>query len=283
MEYKNNKNIMNKGSWMIRWRPLTLIVLTAGIGGYLIYQSWLDYVTVIIGFAAACLLFFLISLRAVANWKSKHLILAENPKEVWERARHSFLSISILEAMTLWGIGEKREFHRQYDLRMEELRKTKMEHGQEAFSSKDQVHIHRAFGSSVFVMVFLLLLILASLMWFRYREDVTEKVMASALFIVSIVLFVIQLQVVFKRNKDVLRINKHGLRLKTAFIPWSEITHIDVEAGKTLVYEERGKSKQTLDVSNLSRTAQEIDEAVLYYRHLLHAPPEDDQKALDSK
>ena len=272
-ELKNNKNVLNRGSWIIRWRSVTVIILAAAAGGYIVYEKWLEYLPVLIGFASICLIMFLISLRSVAVWKSRHLILAENPKEVWEKARLSFLRTSIMEAMSLWKFGERREFHRQYDERIKEMRALMKERGEELYAEKDELHVHKAFGASVVIMVLLLILLLGSLLWFRYRDDVTERILSAVIFIVAIVLLVIQVQVVLKRNKDVIRINKHGLKFKAGFVPWSEVTYIDVEAGKNLVYQQRGHDEERVDLSSLSRTPHEIDEAIMYFRNLLHEPP----------
>ena len=126
-------------------------------------------------------------------------------------------------------------------------------------------------------MVLLLVLLFGSVLWFRYRVDVTERVLSAVIFIISLVLLVIQIQVVAKRNKDVLQINKHGLRLKSGFVPWSEITYIDVEAGKNLVYQQRGLDEERVDLSSLSRTPHEIDEAIIHFRGLLHEPPTEEE------
>jgi len=269
MKYKKNSDVISRGNWKLRWRPRLLILLSATVLGYAFYESVID-ITIGGIILTACLILILIStLRSVARWKRNWVVKAENPKEVLEIARSSFLKSSILERLTLWAIGERKEFHRIFDSRMVEFKEALKAKGKEHFASRPELTIHKSFGSNVVWAFTMLLLLMVGLVWFRYREDITEKLIALSLFIVSLALFIFFVAKVIKRNKNLIQINRHGIDIEGEHYAWNQLEYIDVEAGKNLVYKKRGKDKESFDLVDLSQSSQSIHEAILFYQQIL--------------
>jgi len=143
MEYKKNSDVTGRGSWKLRWRPRLIILFSLGILAYALFEAWIDPMLAGIIWGVILILVSISILRAVAIWKSKWLVKAENPKEVIELARESYLN-TFIERMTLWGWGERKQFHKVYDERMIEVIKTLQAQGKEQFSSQTELTIHKS-------------------------------------------------------------------------------------------------------------------------------------------
>ncbi|MCB9246825.1 MAG: hypothetical protein H6606_10395 [Flavobacteriales bacterium] len=226
------------------------------------------YIAFLIPLASIPIL-LIISLRSVAVWKNKVLLNAENPKEVLGRARRSFLKSNYLERFTIWTPGQHVSFQDAYESRMREVRKGMLEHGAELYDGRKKLHIHTAMGVVPAWLLISVSGIVATLVWFRYRPDVTERVVAALLFLSFLFLAVAMIRSFLKRNKDIILLDRHGIRVDGTHYPWQDLMLVDVDAGQDLVLKLRNGETQRRSVRGLSLSPAEIEEAALYFKDLL--------------
>ena len=274
MEDKKNSDVTGRGNWKLRWRPRLIILFSLGILAYALFEAWIDPMLAGIIWGVILILVSISILRAVAIWKSKWLVKAENPKEVIELARESYLN-TFIERMTLWGWGERKQFHKVYDERMIEVIKTLQAQGKEQFSSQTELTIHKSFGNLIIWSFTMLLFLMGAMLWFRYRVDHTEKIIAAALFMVSLSFLIAFISRISKRNKNIIQLNRHGVRIQGEHYAWSDLDIIDVEAGKHLIYQKRDGEKEVLELDGLSKSGQSIQEAILYFKQILNKETEE--------
>jgi hypothetical protein len=265
MEKLSNSKALSKGAWMIRWRPWLSFVFLLIAAIYAGYKEFLDINILLVVMGSLALILMLMTMRAIPNWKKNVLLNAENPKLVLEKARNTFLKRPIVEKSALWKLGELKEFRTEYDLQIQKVREQMLAKAGEIYESKSGISVHQSLGSSLIITLVMTFLILLSILWFRFTEDVTQKTIASGILLIAIVFLVISVKSFFKRNASVLIINKTGITIEKQNYGWDQIAYIDVEAGDALVYQIHRQEKNSFSVVDLSRTPEEIDQAVTHF------------------
>lgn len=266
----SNDKAYRKGLFSVRIWPMLLFIL---ISGGLVYLTFLDYLKHSIALyliAAVGLLSLLRSLYAIGKWKKWMVLNADDPKITLEKARNSFIKSKLFENLAFMGSASKAEFLNTYDERMSAIRVAKLDAASLKFDANDKISVHQKLTSTSRLLVFEFIVAISVALLFFYQEDLTIRLIAGALFIISLMGIYYTLKTLWKKNKTVLEVSQRGIRIDNMYYGWGELEIVDIVKGDTLIYRPKGKEQKERRVDQLSLPADYLDELILFYNSTYH-------------
>jgi hypothetical protein len=216
--------------------------------------------------AGVLLLTFVWGLRQRRRWRTWMVQHSENPKTSLELAKASFLRSKMLDRLAFWSGAVRNKFQEDFNARMEALRATHLEAASHKYEKFPTINVYHKFSGLLWMLLFELVVVAGVVYLFMHQEDMTIKVILTALVVLALGGIWYTIKTIWRRNTTVLEISKHGIRIEEEYYGWVELQHIDIVRGNTLEYQKNGQDLQTLTFKNLSLSADYLDELILFYR-----------------
>lgn len=255
-----------RGHWQVVWWPIIFILLALGGLIWAVIAVLITVPILLIAFGSMLLIWLVWSLRRIAVWKHWMVRNSANPKTTLELAKTSFLKRKWSETMTIWTSKSRDEYNHLFEERMDEVRKEYLDSAAKKYAEGNTISVHYNFGSLPFMLMFEAIVITGLILLYKYLDDATMKIIMVVLATVSFGGFLYTLRMLWSRNRTVLEISKHGIKIEDKYYGWLELAEVDIVRGNTLIYRKHRDIEKSYDVSRLSLTGEYLDELILFYR-----------------
>lgn len=263
-----------RGVWTVRVLPIFFLLLWSAGSIWLAFDGYINYTLALYAIGLMLILTFLWSQYQLGKWKMWMVANAENPKTVLEKARSGFMKFRILENMAFLGSKARKRFQEEYDERMSQIRVAHLNSATEKYDVSNVVTVHKKMTSTLRLIVFEFIVGATVTFLFIYQTDNMLRLISGTLLVATCIGLYFTFRTLWSKNKSVLEVSQHGIRIHDNYYGWIELDEVDVIKGDTLIYKPHHGEKLKLRVDNLSMSADYLDELILFYR-TAHVSEED--------